>query len=165
MKKYVHGGTKKRRPSFEGDNRDGRGWAFWCSQWLELSLRVVKIQGYALVFSDWRMLPLCTDALPAGGFIWRGVVSWDKTEQSRAPHIGYFRHQCEFITWGTKGGGKPALSSGPWPGCFRYPVLQSDKHHLTGKPTALMSSLVECVPAGGTVLDPFCGSGTTLGWN
>ena len=40
-------------------------------------------------------------------------------------------------------------------------VLQSDKWHTTGKPTALMRELVRCVPPGGTVLDPFAGSGST----
>ena len=36
-----------------------------------------------------------------------------------------------------------------------------DKHHMTGKPTALMRELVRPVLPGGVVLDPFAGSGTT----
>ena len=38
----------------------------------------------------------------------------------------------------------------------------SEKHHIAGKPEKLMQMLVEICPPGGTVLDPFCGSGTTL---
>ena len=44
---------------------------------------------------------------------------------------------------------------------MRFPVLQSDKFHMVGKPTALMAQLVEIVPVGSVILDPFMGSGTT----
>jgi len=46
-------------------------------------------------------------------------------------------------------------------GLIREAVRQSDKHHITGKPTAVMQHLVRICPPGGTVLDPFAGSGTT----
>jgi hypothetical protein len=42
---------------------------------------------------------MLTDVMQAGGFVWRGVIPWDKTESSRAPHTGYFRHQCEYIVY------------------------------------------------------------------
>lgn len=113
-----------------------------------------------LMFTDWRQLPLASDALQAGGFIWRGIISWDKTRSARAPHKGYFRHQCEYIVWGTKGVSIAADWGGPWPGSYTIPVKQADKHHMAGKPTDLMAQLVECCPPGGTVLDPFMGSGT-----
>ena len=41
-------------------------------------------------------------------------------------------------------------------------MLQSDKHHLTGKPSKLMAALLQCVPIGALVIDPFTGSGTTI---
>lgn len=97
--------------------------------------------------------------------MWRGITTWDKTEGARAPHKGYFRHQCEYVVWGTKGAcGVPLIDDprgGPWPGCFRVPIRLGDKHHLTGKPTALMRQLVQVCPPGGAVQDPFAGSGTT----
>jgi site-specific DNA-methyltransferase (adenine-specific) len=34
------------------------------------------------MFTDWRQLPLATDALQAGGFIWRGLIAWDKCRES-----------------------------------------------------------------------------------
>jgi len=114
------------------------------------------------MFTDWRQLPTASDALQIGEIAWRGVIAWDKTEGSRAPHKGYFRHQCEYIVWGTKGKCPKAEHAGPYPGCFRFPVKQSDKFHLTGKPTQLMEQLVSIVPEGHIVLDPFAGSGTTL---
>jgi site-specific DNA-methyltransferase (adenine-specific) len=91
--KYVQHGVRVLRPSFSGDNRDGRSWATWCTIWLSECRRIVKPAGYALMFSDWRQLPLASDAFQWGGFVWRGLIAWDKTEAARAPHTGYFRHQ------------------------------------------------------------------------
>lgn len=162
IEKYQQTGTKIVRPSFVGDNKDARSWMHWCVLWIAECQRITKKGGYFLMFTDWRQLPLATDAIQFGDYVWRGIVAWDKTEGSRAPHKGYFRHQCEYIVWGTKAKCPKATHSGPYPGCYRFPVKQSDKFHLTGKPTSLMEKLVSVVPEGGIILDPFAGSGTTL---
>jgi site-specific DNA-methyltransferase (adenine-specific) len=158
--KYTQQGTKNLRPEFSGDNRDSRSYAYWCQLWLSECLRIVKPSGYRLTFTDWRQLPTTTDALQAAGWVWRGLIVWDKTEGARGPHTGYFRHQAEFIPWGTKGVSRPSQHGGPWPGVYRMPVKQSDKHHVTGKPTDLLRKLVQVVPPGGVILDPMQGSGT-----
>lgn len=160
-KKYMQHGTGKARPDFGGDSRDQRSWFRWCVLWLSECRRIVRPGGYALIFTDWRQLPTASDALQAAGFLWRGLVVWDKTEGARAPHTGYFRHQCEYVLWGTNGACAGAPGRGPWPGCLRVPVRQRDKFHQAGKPVELMSRLVECAPPGGSVLDPFMGSGST----
>ncbi len=159
-KKYVQGGTKRQYPSFSGDVKDQRSWGYWCTLWISECLRTLKNGGYFLMFSDWRQLPTATDALQAGGVIWRGIIAWDKTRSARPPHKGYFRHQCEYIVWGSKGP-LPKNDRGPFDGCFHFPVLQSDKFHMTGKPTDLMRELVKVAPPDGVILDPFAGSGTT----
>jgi site-specific DNA-methyltransferase (adenine-specific) len=159
--KYQQTGVELIRSTFSGDNRDGRSWCYWMTLWLSEAHRATRDSGYCLIFTDWRMLPLASDALQAGGFVWRGLVTWDKTEGARAPHTGYFRHQAEFIVWGTKGVSKPSGHGGPWPGVFRCSIKHKDKHHLTGKPTELMEFLCKIVPPGGLILDPFIGSGTT----
>lgn len=160
VEKYVQTGTKKFRPSFAGDNKDGRSWCHWCALWLSLAAELMD-DGYILMFSDWRQLPLATDAIQFAGLIWRGIVPWDKTECSRAPHTGYFRHQAEYIVWATKGKCPRRPGRGPFPGAYRERVRQSDKFHVTGKPTELMRQLVLCADPGETILDPFMGSGTT----
>jgi len=159
--KYVQSGTEIVRASFTGDNRDGRAWCYWVALWASEARRVVREGGYFLTFVDWRMLPTATDAIQAAGFVWRGIVAWDKGRGSRAPHKGYFRHQCEYVVWGTHGRLAPAEHAGPYDGCLSIPVDLKDKHHITGKPTPLLERLVEIVPPGATVLDPFMGSGTT----
>lgn len=160
--KYEQSSNKTHRPDFIGDSKDVRSWLHWCILWINECHRVLKPGGYFMMFSDWRQLPTAADALQMGEIAWRGIVSWDKGGGSRAPHRGYFRHQCEYIVWGTKEKCKKAVHGGPFPGCYKFPVKQSDKFHLTGKPTPLMEELVKIVPPGAIILDPFAGSGTTL---
>lgn len=159
--KYQQSETVERFPEFLWDNRDQRSWTHWMILWLELALRACKPGAYIQVFTDWRQLPSTTDALQMAGVTWRGIVPWDKTEGSRAPHTGYFRHQCEYVVWGTKGALKPATHGGPWPGCHRVANKRSERFHMTSKPLELMRRLVEVVPPGGLILDPFAGGGST----
>lgn len=161
--KYVQSGYESvdHNVDFTGDNRDARSWTFWMSWWLTAVQAKLKPGGYAMVFTDWRQLPALTDAFQAAGLVWRGVVVWDKTESSRAPHKGYFRHQCEYVVWGTNGHLTPATHGGPWPGVVRERVDHRKKLHMTGKPVGLMDQLVQAVPPGGLILDPFMGSAST----
>lgn len=146
---------------FSGDNRDQRSWAFWCAQWLAMTTRLVRPGGYFMVFSDWRQLPTLTDALQAGGVLWRGLVVWDKTLSSRAPHTGYFRHQAEYVVWGSNGKLAQCPHGGPFPGVITERVNPSEKLHMTAKPVRLMQELVKPLADDARVLDPFMGSGTT----
>lgn len=165
--KYTHAAARGRRPDFSGDNMDQRAWASFAQRWLALARAHAAPRAYLCSFTDWRQLPTLTDVVQHAGWTWRGVLSWDKTEGSRAPHKGYFRYQCEYVVWGTNGQvprvpGDGRGDTGPWPGAYRHAVRQSDKHHQTGKPTPVMEWLTASVPPGGVVLDPFAGSGTTL---
>lgn len=160
--KYVSSGTVIQRPSFSGDNRDGRSWYRWCLEWMGEALKATREGGYLLTFTDWRQLPLTTDAVQGAGWIWRGVISWDKGRAARGPNKAYFRHQCEYVVWGTRGTTDPSrVPDGPLPGAYQIPINRADKHHITGKPVELMRELVKIVPPGGLVVDPFAGSGTT----
>lgn len=153
------------RPAFSGDNRDQRSWVMWCILWMNECRRILKPGGYFLVFTDWRQLPACTDAFQGAGLVWRGLVSWDKGRAARAPHKGYFRHQCEYVIWGTSGPLEvpeaDGVHPGPFDGSYTIPVIQSEKLHQTGKPVQLMRELIKCVPVGGRILDPFMGSAST----
>jgi len=158
--KYVHTGTIVQRHEFAGDNRDQRAFAYWCALWLSECLRVAKAGSPICLFTDWRQLPTTIDALQAGGWVWRGIVPWDKGPSAR-PQMGRFKSQCEYVVWGTSGASPDLESIGCLPGLFSERSRNDDKHHMVGKPTALMQEIVNICPREGVVLDPFSGSATT----
>ncbi|MFV0262047.1 MAG: DNA-methyltransferase [Kluyvera sp.] len=168
----LHAGSRQAKPSgkystriaytdFSGDNRDARSWAFWSGLWLAQGLRQVKSGGYVMIFTDWWQLPAQTDVLQAAGAIWRGIVPWDKTTSSRAPHTGYFRHQCEYVVWGSNGSLPKCAHGGPFPGFVTQRVIPAEKWHMTGKPVPLMDALMAPLVPDAHVLDPFMGSAST----
>lgn len=159
-KKYVNTGTVRQLPDFEGDFRDQRGFLAWASQWLSECHRVTRPGGVLLSFIDWRMLPTLTDAVQVAGWVWQGIVVWDKTPGCR-PQRGRFRSQAEFVVWASRGPIDTAAHPVVLPGVFSVHPSPHEKRHQVGKPERLMQGLVEIVPPGGTVLDPFMGSGTT----
>jgi len=159
--KYQQRDQALQRMGFVGDARDQRSHLAWMTMWLSQCQRILKDGAPICVFSDWRQLPLTTDAVQCAGFTWRGIMVWDKTECVR-PQRGRPRAQCEYIVWGSKGD-LPLTRNAPIiPGAIRESVRQADKHHLTGKPSALMRQLVKICEPGGIILDPFAGSGSTL---
>lgn len=159
--KYMQGGTLVRHAEFSGDNRDQRSQTLWCTLWLLECFRILREGSPVCLFTDWRQLPMTTDALQAAGFTWRGVAVWDKTEGVR-PQLGRFRAQAEYVVWGSKGRMPLNRPVPVLPGVFREPVRRADKFHMTGKPTDLMRQVVKICEPGGRILDPFAGSGTTL---
>ncbi len=159
-KKYVQDNSRLQYPDFFGDNKDQRSYLYWCALWLGECFRIAKPGSPICVFTDWRQLPVTTDALQAGGWTWRGTAIWDKTEAVR-PQPGRFRNQCEYIVWGSKGDMPIDRKVKVLPGVFRVIVKPKEKYHMTGKPVELMEKLIQIVEAGGTILDPFAGSGST----
>jgi len=144
---------------FTGDNRDQRAYGYWTALWTSECLRLARVGAPIMVFSDWRQVPTTTDGIQAGGWIWRGVVVWDKGVGR--PMKGRPRNHIEFVLWG---------SHGPMDGDENPVYLTSvhriappdDRDHLTQKPVELLTGLSQMVKPQGIILDPFMGSGTTL---
>jgi site-specific DNA-methyltransferase (adenine-specific) len=144
-------------PFLVGASRDQRGQLAWMACWLAECWRVGTDNSVLLMFSDWRQLPLFTDAVQAGGWCWRGLVVWDKTKGSR-PNKGYFRHQAEYVIFATHGAWKPPTGE-CLPGVFSFPSQGGWKNNLTAKPVPLIIELMKILPQGIVVLDPFMGGG------
>jgi site-specific DNA-methyltransferase (adenine-specific) len=160
VSKYVGSDVKREHRNFSGDNRDQRSWTLWVTLWLSECLRIAKPGAPVVLFTDWRQLPSTTDALQTAGATWRGVFPWLKPA-GRPSGPGRFRNGAEYAVWGSNGDMPPREDVGYLPGYHVESIRQSDKHHVTGKPTKLMREMVKCCPPGGIVLDPFAGSGTT----
>ncbi len=150
--KYQSSAHRGLYPEFAGDTRDQRGYLAWSRLWMERARTLTRPGGLLAVFSDWRQLPITTDAVQAAGWVWRGIAPWDKTERGR-PQQGRYRAQAEYVIWATNG---PRPLAGPTaPGVFRAPVPMV-KHHIAGKPVSVMDGLLAIM--GGPILDPFMGS-------
>ena len=157
--KYVQTGSSSHDlDDFTGDNRDQRAYAYWSALYLGEALRVLRNGSPAVLFTDWRQLPATTDAFQAGGFVWRGIVPWAKT--SYRPQSGRFAAQCEYAVWGSAGGMGTDYTLPSLPG-FYQASSPREREHITQKPLDVMRDLVKIATPGGTVLDPFAGSGTT----
>lgn len=152
--KYLQAGSTGRYPEFAGDTRDQRSYLAWSTLWMARARELVAPGGILATFSDWRQLPVTSDALQCAGWVWRGILPWDKTESAR-PQLGRYRNQCEFVAWGTNGA-RP-LAGPIAPGVFRMPVPRT-KLHIAGKPVELMRGLLSVMS--GPILDPFMGSAT-----
>lgn len=128
----------------------------WSQLWMSLALDITRPGGVLACFCDWRQWTPTTDAMQAGGWVWRGVVPWLKS--NARPQRGRFMSASEFVVWGSAG---PMSDEGEChPGHF-LGMPPRDREHITEKPLDFMRQLVAIAPLGGLVLDPFNGSGTT----
>jgi site-specific DNA-methyltransferase (adenine-specific) len=159
--KYQSNDVNVEHPEFTGDNRDQRGFHAWAALWLMLAMEKCAPGGVAALFSDWRQLPTVTDALQSGGWVWRGIVPWDKLMARPMPNR--FKAQCEFVAWGTNGPRDFSTDNAAYhPGILsERPPTNDDRVHSTQKPVGIMRLLSRVAPTGGIILDPFMGSGTT----
>lgn len=157
--KYQGSDARGKFPDFCGDNRDQRSFTLWASLWLAECYRIARPGASLMMFTDWRQLPAMTDALQAGGWSWKAIVVWDKP--TARPCMGGFKNQCEYVLVGVKGfHGKVHNQS--LPGLYRVSIVSGSKRrHSTEKPVPLLTGLLKIAPEGGTVLDPFMGSGST----
>ncbi|UGQ10948.1 site-specific DNA-methyltransferase [Yinghuangia sp. ASG 101] len=146
-------------PDFGDENKDQRSYTRWMAEVLREAYRVTTTGGLATVFIDWRQLPAMSDALQMAGWTWRGVAAWHKP-QSR-PQKGRLKQSCEFIVWGSKGPVDADRNPVYLPGLYVGSQPRKDRLHITQKPVEVMRELVKVCPPGGTVLDPFAGSGST----
>jgi site-specific DNA-methyltransferase (adenine-specific) len=144
--------------SFAGDSRDQRSYFAWATLWLAQCWRLAVPTAQVFMFTDWRQLPVTSDAVQAGGWTWRGVCVWDKG--IGRPMKGRFRNHLEYVVWGSHGAMPPPDDIYPST-LLRHAPPGDDRTHVTEKPETLVRELLSVAPPG-AVLDPFMGSGTTL---
>lgn len=129
--KYVNNdsGSGNNLAAFSGDNRDQRAYGYWCALWLGECLRVTKPGGTCLLFTDWRQLPVTTDALQAGGWVWRGIVPWAKP--GARPQAGRFTATCEYVVWGSAGPMALEMGDACLPGFYQATGTARPRAHRT----------------------------------
>lgn len=120
--------------------------------------RVLKPTGFLYAFCDGQSYPVFyATAFPHFKRV-RPLI-WDK----QTSFNGYaWRHQHELIMFGERED-SPNVKTGDGDilRCRAVPI--DDRDHLAEKPDELLTKLIDkTTPAGGVVLDPFIGSGSTL---
>jgi adenine-specific DNA-methyltransferase len=142
--------------------RDGRSVANddnarWLKPAFNQMHRVLKYGGFCLSFYGWNKVDLFMDAWRSAGFNIVGHVVFRKRYASSKRFLQYSHEQAYLLA---KGDAKA-------PAHLISDVIDFDytgnRLHPTQKPVQALRPLIEsfCVP-GGLVLDPFCGSGSTL---
>jgi site-specific DNA-methyltransferase (adenine-specific) len=141
---------------FQGDNMGTAGLVWLLRAVAFEAMRVVKPTGSLLVFCDWRMVSSIQPAIESAGLRYQDLIIWDKGSMGLGAG---FRKQHELILHFTNG--EPRYYDRGTPNvlqCARVP--KNRRKHQTEKPVALLRRLQWVVtPEGGTVLDPFMGSG------
>ncbi len=161
LSKYVttDSANSSRLSDFTGDNRDQRSFMAWASLWM-LAARHASLPGAGLVsFIDWRQLPTLSDALQAGGWIWRNIATWHKPGVRM--QRGMFSGSAEYLLFATNGP-KVDHDGAPQNVFVCQPDGSDAKEHIAQKPLAVMRWALSAVPPIGPVLDPFMGAGSTL---
>jgi len=157
--KYVQTDTLTARTDFGGDTRDQRAFFAWASLWLSLTFRKASPGATICCFTDWRQLPVMTDAIQSGGWTWRNIATWWKP--GCRMQRGRFSSSAEYVVYATKGAHAMNGEASPQ-NVFSAATLSGDeKSHIAEKPIEVVKWLIGVTPPGATVLDPFMGSGTT----
>ena len=144
---------------FAADNMTTGGLVWLVRAVLVESRRVMKANRSAFVFTDWRMVPHLAPALESSGLRYRNMIVWDK--MSAGLGMG-FKPAHEIILEYTNGVTEYATKDGQNVIRSRR-VASGTRDHACQKPLEVIARLIDvATPPGGTVLDPFSGSGSTL---
>ncbi|MEW8051104.1 MAG: DNA methyltransferase [Candidatus Thiodiazotropha sp.] len=137
--------------SILNDNDD-----YWVSPAFSQLYRLLKPNSFCVSFCGWSSIDLFVSASKQAGFQTVGQLVWQKDYASSSFYISIHHEQAIVLAKGTpEKPSNPLKSVLPW-------SYSGNKLHPTQKHVDVIAPLVETFSnQGETVLDPFCGSGTT----
>ncbi len=119
--------------------------------------RVLKDGGFAVSFYGWNKVDMFMDAWKTAGFRVVGHIVFRKHYASSAKFLRYQHEQAYLLAKGSV-----SLPDNPIPDIIDFPYT-GNRLHPTQKPVEALAPLIEAFTRpGDLVLDPFCGSGSTL---
>lgn len=144
-------------------------------RWITESHRLLRDTGSIFVSGTQHNIFDVAQCLREAGFVFRNVITWQKTNPPPNLSCRCLKHSSEFIIWAVKDQKKylfnynvlRQLNGGKqmgdvWTGSLTPKSKKTFGCHPTQKPLYLLNRIVlAAFKPGDTVLDPFCGSGTT----
>jgi len=119
--------------------------------------RVLRPDSLCVSFYGWNKVDLFMDAWKSAGFSVVGHIVFRKRYGSNARFLSY-RHESAYLL----AKGRPPLPASPVPDVLDW-EYSGNQLHPTQKPVQPLKTLIEAfTKPGAVVLDPFCGSGSTL---
>ena len=119
--------------------------------------RVLKDGGFCVSFYGWNKVDLFMEAWKSAGFRVVGHLVFRKRYASSKRFLRYEHEQAYLLAKGN-----PAPPARPIPDVLDFPYT-GNRLHPTQKPVEALRPLIEAFTRpGDLVLDPFCGSGSTL---
>ena len=119
--------------------------------------RVMRQDSLCVSFYGWHAADAFIAAWRVAGFRIVGHLVFTKTYASSSRYTAA-RHECAYVL----AKGNPHLPAAALPDVLPWQYT-GNRHHPTEKPLSILKPLVSTFcPEGGLVLDPFCGSGSTL---
>lgn len=119
--------------------------------------RVLKPNSLCLTFYGWHKADVFIDAWQAAGFRIVGHIVFRKRYASSARFVQYRHEQAYLLAKGdARLPDEPPSDVADW-------IYTGNRLHPTQKPVDMLRPFIDAFcPVGGVVLDPFCGSGSTL---
>jgi site-specific DNA-methyltransferase (adenine-specific) len=119
--------------------------------------RVLRPNSLCVSFYGWNKVDLFMDAWKSAGFSVVGHIVFRKRYGSNARFLSY-RHESAYLL----AKGRPPLPGSPVPDVLDW-EYSGNQLHPTQKPVQPLKTLIGAfTKPGDVVLDPFCGSGSTL---
>jgi site-specific DNA-methyltransferase (adenine-specific) len=131
--------------------------AAWLKPAYREMFRVLRPHSFAVSFYGYTKIDLFMDAWKSAGFRIAGHFVFPKKYSSSSYHTQYRHEQAYLLAKGW-----PPRPARPPPDVIDW-TYTGNKLHPTQKPLGILRPLIEAFSRpGDTVLDPFCGSGSTL---
>jgi site-specific DNA-methyltransferase (adenine-specific) len=160
---YMIGATSVGDPKSKcGTWADMENSAFWFSHWFQLCKRILRPDGFLIVFGNWRSIPTLTRGFDLASLTVNSCMIWNKEWIGTGGPAG-LRPTYEIAMFAAMPDARIADRSASDVFSCKWMAGNSGKSgHPAEKPVELMRHLVRLVaPDGGVIVDPFMGSGTT----
>lgn len=132
------------------------------AEWLSAAYNCLRPNSAFYMFAKWRNIGEWERHVKRVGFEVRNWIIWDKAMHGAGDLVGAYAPQYEMILYATKG--NHVLNAPRLPDVLRVMKVHPTKLiHPYEKPIPLLRKLIQASSKpGDLVVDPFCGSGSTL---